>query len=99
MADNRMAEVEKALDEYVRPMLASHGGNIQVEEIEDDIVYFRLTGMCAGCAAADLTSESLVNEELVKHVQWLKKAVLDTSVSEDLLAQAKAILNKTWKPE
>ena len=99
MSEDRKREIEEALDAYVRPMLAAHGGNIQVEDIEDDVMYFRLTGGCAGCAAADLTSENLVNEELVKHVPWLKKAVLDTSVSEDLLAQAKAILNKTWKPE
>ena len=98
MEDERMQEIEKALDQYVRPVLAAHGGNIQAEELTDDVLYFRLTGMCAGCSAADLTSESLVNEELTKHVPWLKQAVLDTSVSEDLLAQAKAILEKRWIP-
>lgn len=94
MADERMMEIEKALDQYVRPMLASHGGNIRVEKLEEDVLYFRLTGMCAGCAAADLTSESLVNEELTRHVPWLKEAVLETGVSEELLEQARAILQK-----
>ena len=97
MEDKKMQEIEQALDLYVRPMLASHGGNIRAEEIKDDVFYFRLTGECAGCAAADLTSEGLVNEELKKHVPWLKEAVLDTSVSEDLLAQAREIVLKERK--
>jgi len=98
MEDMRMQEIEQALDLYVRPVLAAHDGNIIAKELDGDVLYFKLTGMCSGCAAADLTSESLVNEELTKHVSWLKQAVLDTSVSDDLLAQAKAILNKTWTP-
>ena len=87
-------DVEAVLDEYVRPLLATHNGDMEVLRIEDGVVYFRMKGACAGCAAADLTSEDLVNKELVEHVPGVKKAVLETTVSQDLIDQAMNILKK-----
>lgn len=87
-------EIEAVLDEYVRPLLATHGGNMAVERVEDGVVYFRMLGHCAGCAAADLTSEDLVNKELAERVPGVKKAVLVNDISQDLLDQAKAILQR-----
>ncbi len=89
-----MNEIEKALDEYVRPLLKLHGGDMEVLGFEDGIVRFRLTGVCAGCSAADLTAEELVNKELTEHVSSVKKAVLETYVSEELIAQARKILEQ-----
>ena len=90
----RRKDVEAALDEYVRPLLATHGGDMEVLRIEDGIVYFRMLGHCSGCAAADLTSEDLINKELVEHVPGVKKAVLESSVSQELIDQAREILKK-----
>ena len=84
----RRKDVEAVLDEYVRPLLATHNGDMEVLRIEDGVVYFRMKGACAGCAAADLTSEDLINKELVEHVPGVKKAVLENSVSQDLIDQA-----------
>ena len=86
--------LEQVLNEYVRPVLQSHGGDMEVISYEDGILRFRMLGGCAGCSAADLTTEQLINEELRKHLEGFKKAVLDNSVSEDLLAQARTILNR-----
>ena len=90
----RRKDVEAALDEYVRPLLATHNGDMEVLRIEDGVVYFRMKGACAGCAAADLTSEDLINKELVEHVPGVKKAVLETAVSQDLIDQAMDILKR-----
>lgn len=87
-------QVEEALDQYVRPLLATHGGDMAVDRIEDGIVYFRMLGHCAGCAAADLTSEDLINKELVEHVPGVRKAVLVNDVSQELIDQAKEILRR-----
>lgn len=86
--------IEAALDEYVRPLLAAHGGDMAVDRVEDGVVYFRMLGHCAGCAAADLTSEDLINKELVEHVPGVKKAVLINEVSQNLIDQALDILRK-----
>ena len=91
--------LEEVLNTYVRPALQSHGGGMEVISYEDGILRFRMTGGCAGCAAADMTTEQLINEELRKHLDGFKKAVLDNSVSEDLLAQARAILNRSRQEE
>jgi len=41
--------------EKVRPYLKSHGGNVELLEIESGIVRLSLTGSCNGCASSSLT--------------------------------------------
>ncbi len=87
-------EVEAVLDEYVRPLLLSHGGEMEVLEITDGIVRFRLKGRCAGCPAADLTTEELIQTELVERVPGIRQAILVQDISQALLDQAKEILRQ-----
>lgn len=89
-----LQEIEETLDAYVRPLLASHGGDMEVDRVEDGVVYFRMIGHCAGCAAADLTSEDLINKELTERVSGVRKAVLVNNVSQELLDQAFEILRR-----
>lgn len=49
-----LAEVSEAL-ERVRPMLQRDGGDIQLHKVEDNDVYVRLIGACAGCPSATIT--------------------------------------------
>lgn len=84
--------IETVLDEYVRPVLGQHGGNVVLSEVEDGIVRIRLTGKCAGCPAADLTAEELIRTELLERIPELKNVVLVQEVSPALLEQARAIL-------
>lgn len=85
-------EIEAVLDEHVRPLLARHGGNMKVLSFEEGIVRFQLTGRCAGCPAADLTTEELIQTTLVEHLPSVSSAVQVQHISEDLLEQARAIL-------
>ena len=89
---NITSEVEAVLDEYVRPYLAAHGGDLKVAGVEGGVVFFNLIGRCAGCAAADQTSEELINRELVERVPGIKKAVLVNGISPELLEQTLALL-------
>ena len=91
---NINSEVEAVLDEYVRPLLASHGGDLKVAGVEGGVVFFHLMGRCAGCAAADQTSEELINRELVERVPGIKKAVLVNGISPELLEQTLALLRE-----
>ena len=92
-------EIEAVLDEYVRPLLRADGGDMKVLRVEDGILYFTMTGHCAGCAAADMTAEMLINEELTNRVPGITKAVLEQRVSSDLLDQAMSILKSRSKDE
>lgn len=88
-----LQRIEKVLDERVRPALHAHGGEIQIDHLEDGVLYVKLLGQCAGCPSADLTNETLVEAELVKALPEIvtKVAVVQT-VSDELWEQAKRLL-------
>lgn len=56
--------IEAVLDEKVRPTMRAHGGEIQIDRLENGVLYVKLLGQCAGCPSADLTTENLVEMEL-----------------------------------
>ena len=91
---NITSEVEAVLDEYVRPYLGAHGVDLKVAGVEGGVVFFNLIGRCAGCAAADQTSEELINKELTARVPGIKKAVLVNGISPELLEQTLALLRE-----
>ena len=80
------------MDEFVRPYLAAHGGDLKVVGVEGGVVFFHLMGRCVGCAAADQTSEELINRQLVERVPGIKKAVLANGISPEMLEQTLALL-------
>ena len=88
-----LKRIEEVLDKQVRPSLRAHGGEIQVDHLEDGVLYVKLLGQCAGCPSADLTNETLVEAEVVKALPELveKVAVIQT-VSDELWEQAKRLL-------
>lgn len=86
-------EIESVLDQHVRPLLRAHGGDMEVLEFTGDgVLRFRLRGRCAGCPAADLTTEDLIRAEVTQRLPQVKQVELVYEVSEDLLEQARAIL-------
>ena len=60
--------IEKAMDEYIRPMLQRDGGDVQIVDIKDTVVYCRLGGACAHCAGAQQTLTHLVERTLKEQV-------------------------------
>ena len=88
-----LKRIEAVLDEKVRPSLRAHGGEIQVDHLEDKVLYVKLMGQCAGCPSADLTNETLVEAELVKALpELVKKVSVIQTVSDELWEQAKRLL-------
>jgi NifU-like protein len=57
-------QVEKTVDQYVRPMLARDGGDLEIVDIKDTVVYCRLVGACAGCGGATMTLKLMVERTL-----------------------------------
>lgn len=60
--------VERVIDEYARPMLQGDGGDIEIVDIKDQLVYARLMGACAGCSGATVTLKMMVEETLKSRV-------------------------------
>ena len=89
-----LQEIEKVLDEKVRPDLALHGGNIRVTGLEEGILSVRLLGQCSNCPSAMYTMESLVREVLMEAFPKLSEVELVSGVSDDLISQARQILRQ-----
>jgi len=87
-------KIEQVLDEYVRPKLAAHYGNVKVINFNDSILEIKLEGQCSDCPSAKFTVEDLIEGDLKEHVPEIKKIVLIEGVSDDLLDFAKKLLNK-----
>ncbi len=58
-------KIEKLLDEQIRPALAAHGGNVEIVDIDNNILYLRLQGGCQGCASSKATLKDGI-EQIVK---------------------------------
>jgi Fe-S cluster biogenesis protein NfuA len=55
--------VRQALDS-VRPYLRSHGGNVEVLDIQDGVVRLRLQGSCNGCSSSAATVKQTIEEAI-----------------------------------
>jgi len=61
-------QVEKVLDDYVRPMLARDGGDVEIIDIKGQLVYVRLAGACGSCPGAATTLKLVVEKTLKAQV-------------------------------
>ncbi len=61
-------KVERVIDEVVRPQLARDGGDLEIVDIKDTLVYCRLVGACAGCVGASRTIKMMVEQALKERV-------------------------------
>lgn len=50
----------------VRPYLKSHGGNVELVRVEDNIAYLRLEGSCHGCPSSTITLKLAIEEAIYK---------------------------------
>lgn len=61
-------QIEGEFEDYIRPMLQSDGGDIEIVDIKKYKVFCRLKGACAGCAGANMTLKMLVEQALKDRV-------------------------------
>ena len=57
-------KIDRVMDEYIRPMLRKDGGDIEIIDIKDAVVYCRLMGACSDCMGAGQTLRVLVEKTL-----------------------------------
>lgn len=84
--------LEQLLDELVRPALKEHGGNVEFVGYEDGILRLRMLGQCAGCPAAAMTNETIIEGQLMPLIPELRQVILVHHVDESLLEMARSLL-------
>ena len=57
--------VQRVIDEVINPGIASHGGYVELVDVDDDTLYLRMGGGCQGCAASAATLRQGI-ERMVK---------------------------------
>jgi len=65
-------KVEAAINE-IRTMLQTHGGDIELVDVQDGVVKVRLRGACAGCPGAQMTLKMGVERRLKERIPEVKR--------------------------
>jgi Fe/S biogenesis protein NfuA len=60
--------VRQAIDQFVNPGVAQHGGHVTLVEVRDNIVYVQMGGGCQGCGMASVTLSQGIERILRDHV-------------------------------
>ena len=58
-------QMEKLFNDKIRPVLAAHGGEVEIVDIDNDKLYLKLSGGCQGCSSSKATLKEGI-ERLVK---------------------------------
>lgn len=61
-------KVQDVLDRQINPGVASHGGTVSLERVEDGVAYISLGGGCQGCGAADVTLKQGIERMILEQV-------------------------------
>ncbi|HEY7544045.1 MAG TPA: NifU family protein [Blastocatellia bacterium] len=77
-AEQLRARVQQVFDEQINPGVASHGGFVELLDVQDDNIYIRMGGGCQGCGAADVTLRMGI-ERLIRESVPQVREIFDTT--------------------
>jgi Fe-S cluster biogenesis protein NfuA/nitrite reductase/ring-hydroxylating ferredoxin subunit len=72
----------RAALEQVRPYLESHGGNVELLDVDPPAVRLRLQGSCSGCPSSTMTLKLAIENAIHKEAPEIEEVVADGAVSE-----------------
>lgn len=67
--------VAQLFDEQVNPMVARHGGRVELIDVQDAVVMLRMAGGCQGCGMADVTLRQGIEAMLSRAIPEVKGIV------------------------
>ena len=70
-----MHRIEALFDEHVRPALAAHGGNVELVDLDNDVLYVRLQGGCQGCSSSKATLKDGIEKFVKENFPDIKEVV------------------------
>ncbi|MGA9767764.1 MAG: NifU family protein [Blastocatellia bacterium] len=65
--------VQAVLDDMINPGVASHGGFVELLDVQDDNVFIRMGGGCQGCGAADVTLKMGIERMIREQVPQVRE--------------------------
>lgn len=91
-------KIEQLLENLVRPALREHGGDVELVDFSEGKLRLKMLGQCAGCPAATMTNETLIEGQLRPLLPELQEVILVHTVNDSLLAQARALMTHHQAP-
>jgi Fe-S cluster biogenesis protein NfuA/nitrite reductase/ring-hydroxylating ferredoxin subunit len=85
-----VTRVEQALDN-VRPYLGSHGGDVELLSVSEDVVRLRLLGSCDGCPSSSVTLKLAVEGAIEAAAPEIVRIDVDTGGEQTLTASGPVI--------
>jgi Fe-S cluster biogenesis protein NfuA len=67
--------VAQVFESRVNPMVARHGGRVELIDVQDSVVMLRMGGGCQGCGMADVTLRQGIEAVLHEHVPGVEGIV------------------------
>lgn len=71
-------KIQQVFDEQINPGVASHGGFVELLDVQDSNVYIRMGGGCQGCGAADVTLKMGIERIIRESVPQVRE-IFDTT--------------------
>jgi Fe-S cluster biogenesis protein NfuA len=69
MSDDELYErVSELFEQQVNPMVARHGGMVELIDVQDAVVLLRMGGGCQGCGMASVTLRQGIEGMLSEHI-------------------------------
>jgi Fe-S cluster biogenesis protein NfuA len=62
------SRIEKLFEEQINPAIASHGGFVELADVDGTTVYLRLGGGCQGCASANATLRQGIEQAIRQEI-------------------------------
>lgn len=63
-----VTHIKQVLEEYIDPVVAQHGGQVNFSDFENGVVILEMSGACSGCAGSTATLKYGVESILVEEV-------------------------------
>jgi Fe-S cluster biogenesis protein NfuA len=76
--DTLYDKVSMVFDTKINPMVARHGGHVDLIDVQDSVVMLRLQGGCQGCGMADVTLRQGI-EATLKQVAPEVRGIVDVT--------------------
>jgi Fe-S cluster biogenesis protein NfuA len=73
--DQLYDRVNELFEQQVNPMVARHGGRVELIDVQDAVVMLRMGGGCQGCGMASVTLRQGIEGILTQHIPEVKGIV------------------------
>ena len=76
--DPKAQEIQELIDTQINPSVASHGGYIQLLDVQSDTIYVHMGGGCQGCGMAQATLKQGIESTIKDNFPEIQH-VIDTT--------------------